>query len=142
MSVGARRLESADPVEPALGTDGPGARNHRIQTMPELKAAIVPVTPFQQNCTILWEEPGKLGVVVDPGGDVPRLLEAIRDFEVRISNAPGSLQAAWAPERLFGSPAFQAAVRTPMEKPAFFLAREREYADWSKRARGRPDPGR
>ena len=48
--------------------------------MPELKAAIVPVTPFQQNCTILWEEPGKLGVVIDPGGDVPRLLEAIRDF--------------------------------------------------------------
>jgi glyoxylase-like metal-dependent hydrolase (beta-lactamase superfamily II) len=52
--------------------------------MPEIKAAIVPVTPFQQNCIILWEEPGKLGVVIDPGGDVPRLLEAIGDLDVRI----------------------------------------------------------
>ena len=45
--------------------------------MPELKAAIVPVTPFQQNCTILWEEPSKRAVVIDPGGEVPRILEAI-----------------------------------------------------------------
>jgi hydroxyacylglutathione hydrolase len=46
--------------------------------MPELKAAVVPVTPFQQNCTILWEEPGKRSLVIDPGGEVPRILEAIR----------------------------------------------------------------
>ena len=52
--------------------------------MPELKAAIVPVTPFQQNCTILWQEPGKRGVVIDPGGEVPRILEAIGKLEVRI----------------------------------------------------------
>jgi glyoxylase-like metal-dependent hydrolase (beta-lactamase superfamily II) len=52
--------------------------------MPELKAAIVPVTPFQQNCTILWQEPGKRGVVIDPGGEVPRILEAVAKLEVRI----------------------------------------------------------
>ena len=52
--------------------------------MPELKAAIVPVTPFQQNCTILWQEPGKRGVVIDPGGEVPRILEAIAKLEVRV----------------------------------------------------------
>ena len=52
--------------------------------MPELKAAIVPVTPFQQNCTILWQEPSKRGVVIDPGGEVPRILEAIGKLEVRI----------------------------------------------------------
>jgi hydroxyacylglutathione hydrolase len=33
-----------------------------------LKAAIVPVTPFQQNCTLLFDEQTKSGVVVDPGG--------------------------------------------------------------------------
>jgi glyoxylase-like metal-dependent hydrolase (beta-lactamase superfamily II) len=49
-----------------------------------LKAAIVPVTPFQQNCTILWQEPGKRGVVIDPGGEVPRILEAVAKLEVRI----------------------------------------------------------
>jgi len=42
-----------------------------------LKAAIVPVTPFQQNCTLLWEEETKRGGVVDPGGDVPSLEQAI-----------------------------------------------------------------
>jgi len=38
-----------------------------------LKAAIVPVTPFQQNCTLLWDEESKQGVVVDPGGDLDRI---------------------------------------------------------------------
>jgi hydroxyacylglutathione hydrolase len=47
--------------------------------MPELKAAIVTVTPFQQNCTLLWEEPDKRALVIDPGGEVPRILEAIRE---------------------------------------------------------------
>jgi hydroxyacylglutathione hydrolase len=42
-----------------------------------LRGAIVPVTPFQQNCAILWDEASKAGMVVDPGGDVPRILEAI-----------------------------------------------------------------
>lgn len=42
-----------------------------------LKAAIVPVTPFQQNCTLLWDDATKLGVVVDPGGDIDRIKQAI-----------------------------------------------------------------
>lgn len=42
-----------------------------------LQAGIIPVTPFQQNCTILFDPETKEGVVVDPGGDVPAILEAI-----------------------------------------------------------------
>jgi hydroxyacylglutathione hydrolase len=42
-----------------------------------LKAAIVPVTPFQQNCTLLWDEETKKGAVVDPGGDLERIEAAI-----------------------------------------------------------------
>ncbi|HEU0159237.1 MAG TPA: MBL fold metallo-hydrolase [Hyphomicrobiaceae bacterium] len=38
-----------------------------------LKAAIVPVTPFQQNCTLLWDEESNRGVVIDPGGDLDRI---------------------------------------------------------------------
>ncbi|MFZ2137916.1 MAG: MBL fold metallo-hydrolase, partial [Xanthobacteraceae bacterium] len=30
------------------------------------KAIIVPVTPFQQNCTVLWCETSKRAVVIDP----------------------------------------------------------------------------
>jgi hydroxyacylglutathione hydrolase len=51
--------------------------------MPELKAAIVTVTPFQQNCTLLWNEPDKHALVIDPGGEVPRILEAIRKHGIR-----------------------------------------------------------
>jgi hydroxyacylglutathione hydrolase len=61
-----------------------GASAARIENMPELKAAIVPVTPFQQNCTILWQEPDRRAAVIDPGGDVPRILQAIAKLEVRV----------------------------------------------------------
>ena len=47
--------------------------------MGQLRAGIIPVTPFQQNCTILFDETEKRGVVVDPGGDVDRILSAISD---------------------------------------------------------------
>lgn len=40
-----------------------------------LSVEIVPVTPFQQNCAILCD--GTKAVVVDPGGDVERILAAI-----------------------------------------------------------------
>jgi glyoxylase-like metal-dependent hydrolase (beta-lactamase superfamily II) len=42
-----------------------------------LKAAIVPVTPFQQNCTLIWDEESKKGAVIDPGGDLDRIEAAI-----------------------------------------------------------------
>lgn len=45
--------------------------------MGEMRAGIVPVTPFQQNCTILFDEATKRGVVVDPGGDVETLQKVI-----------------------------------------------------------------
>lgn len=45
-------------------------------TLP-LRAAIVPVTPFEQNCTIVWCTRTMDGAVIDPGGDVERILEAI-----------------------------------------------------------------
>jgi glyoxylase-like metal-dependent hydrolase (beta-lactamase superfamily II) len=48
-----------------------------------LKAAIVPVTPFQQNCTILFDEASKRAAVIDPGGDVGRILDAIDQLGVR-----------------------------------------------------------
>jgi glyoxylase-like metal-dependent hydrolase (beta-lactamase superfamily II) len=38
-----------------------------------LRAAIIPVTPLQQNCTLLWCTATMRGAFVDPGGDLPRL---------------------------------------------------------------------
>jgi hydroxyacylglutathione hydrolase len=51
---------------------------------PGLQAAIIPVTPFEQNCTILWDEATMVGAVVDPGGDVERIMDAIAEVGVKI----------------------------------------------------------
>ena len=52
--------------------------------MPDLKGAIVQVTPFQQNCAILFEEPSRRAVVIDPGGEVERIMQTIAELDVRI----------------------------------------------------------
>jgi hydroxyacylglutathione hydrolase len=52
--------------------------------MSKLQAMIVPVTPFQQNCAILWEEETKRGAVSDPGGDVDQILKAVEKSGVTI----------------------------------------------------------
>lgn len=40
-------------------------------------AAIMPVTPFQQNCTLVWCEATRQAAIIDPGGEVPLLLAEI-----------------------------------------------------------------
>jgi glyoxylase-like metal-dependent hydrolase (beta-lactamase superfamily II) len=37
----------------------------------------IPVTAFEQNCSIIWCDETQQCTVVDPGGDVPRLIQAI-----------------------------------------------------------------
>ena len=38
---------------------------------------IIPVTPFQQNCTLIWCPETRMAALVDPGGEVDRLLAAV-----------------------------------------------------------------
>ena len=45
--------------------------------MGRLSGTIVPVTAFQQNCTLLYDDETREGVVVDPGGDVDRIMAAV-----------------------------------------------------------------
>jgi hydroxyacylglutathione hydrolase len=52
--------------------------------MPSFKGTIIPVTPFQQNCTLLWDEATKRAVVIDPGGDVPQIERAIAQTGVTV----------------------------------------------------------
>ena len=52
--------------------------------MPDVRAAIIPVTPFQQNCTLLWCEKTKKAAVIDPGGDLDRIREAIAQSGVSV----------------------------------------------------------
>ena len=51
-----------------------------------LKAAVIPVTPFQQNCSLLWDEDTRKGVVVDPGGDVDRVLAALAETGAEVES--------------------------------------------------------
>ena len=49
------------------------------QATPPLRATIIPVTPLQQNCTLLWCTATMRGALVDPGGDIDRLKAAAAD---------------------------------------------------------------
>mgnify|MGYP001238879593 CR=1 FL=1 len=72
-----------------------------------MRYRIVPVTPFQQNCTLLWCERTAQAAVVDPGGEVERILAAIREVgvtPVKILLTHGHIDhvggAAWLAEHL------------------------------------------
>src|SRR3546814_2760247 len=56
-----------------------------LMTTPPLKAAIIPVTPLQQNCTLLWCTSTSKGAFVDPGGDLGRLKAAASQHGVERS---------------------------------------------------------
>lgn len=49
-----------------------------------LRAAIVPVTPLQQNCSLLWCTRTMRGVLVDPGGDLELLGRAIEQAGITV----------------------------------------------------------
>lgn len=53
-----------------------------------LQAGIIPVTHFQQNCTILFDTDTKEGIIVDPGGDVDVILQTVRENGI-------TLKAIW-----------------------------------------------
>jgi hydroxyacylglutathione hydrolase len=44
----------------------------------------VPVTPFQQNCSLVWDTDTKQAAVIDPGGDLPRLLAEVKAFGLKL----------------------------------------------------------
>jgi glyoxylase-like metal-dependent hydrolase (beta-lactamase superfamily II) len=77
-------------------------------------AIIVPVTLFEQNCTIIWDEPSKKAVVIDPGGDVPKILDAISQTGVTV-------EKIWLThghiDHVGGAADLRDALRVPIEGP-------------------------
>ena len=45
--------------------------------MADFSIQVVPVTPFQQNCSLAWSQAARRGVVIDPGGDIDTIRAAI-----------------------------------------------------------------
>lgn len=50
------------------------------QPQHRLEVRIIPVTPLQQNCSLIWDRETKEAVFVDPGGDVDQLEGALSHF--------------------------------------------------------------
>ncbi len=51
---------------------------------PKFHVTIIPVTPYQQNCSLVWSDKTKTAAVIDPGGDVELIEEAIRKAGVKV----------------------------------------------------------
>ncbi len=50
-----------------------------------MKETIIPVTGFAQNCTLIWCEETVQGAVIDPGGDIEKILAAVEQHEVMVA---------------------------------------------------------
>jgi len=90
------------------------AETQANETQAKAGAMIVPVTLFEQNCTILWSEPSKKAVVIDPGGDVPKILEAIKQAGVTV-------EKIWLThghiDHVGGAAELRDALKVPIEGP-------------------------
>lgn len=49
-----------------------------------MKYRIIPVTDLKQNCSIVWCEISKEGILIDPGADAEKLYKAIDKLKVKI----------------------------------------------------------
>ena len=84
MSFNSRLGQGASLDRPRVRGHNPGAVVRERRAVPSARLEIVVVTPFAQNCQILWDEGSRRGVVVDPGGDVPQILARIAALGVMI----------------------------------------------------------
>ena len=90
--------------------------------MQPLKVTVVPVTPFQQNCSIVACTATNRAAIVDPGGDVARIREAIDQLKVepeKILLTHGHLDHAGGAAEL--SEALSLPIEGPDERDAFLL---------------------
>ena len=63
-----------------------------------MKAVIIPVTAFQQNCSVLWCEDTNKAAVVDPGGEIERIEAAITERGVEVEKVMlthGHIDQSW-----------------------------------------------
>jgi len=49
-----------------------------------LQYRTIPVTPFSQNCSIAWCDQTMEAAIIDPGGDLPRLMDAVKMLGVQL----------------------------------------------------------
>jgi hydroxyacylglutathione hydrolase len=82
---------------------------------------VLPVTPFEQNCTLLWDPATRQAAVVDPGGDVADILEVVRGKQLQVEKV---LLTHGHIDHVGGAAALAAQLGVPVEGP------QREEAFW------------
>jgi glyoxylase-like metal-dependent hydrolase (beta-lactamase superfamily II) len=55
-----------------------------VKPTPPMKAAILPVTPLQQNCSLIWCTKTNKAALIDPGGDLDKLKAAVSQAGVEL----------------------------------------------------------
>ncbi len=49
-----------------------------------MRFSIIPVTPYQQNCSLIWCEATGRAALIDPGGDIERLLAVVARHDLKL----------------------------------------------------------
>lgn len=78
------------------------------------KIIVIPVTPFQQNCSLIWNDETHIGAVCDPGGDVKEIIEAISKAGVTVEKI---LLTHGHIDHAGGAAELKDALRVPIEGP-------------------------
>lgn len=87
-----------------------------------LRCEIIPVTAFQQNCSLVWDQTCGRGALIDAGGDLDRLLSRVRHHGVTLEKllvTHGHLDHASAVADLAQS--LNLPVEGPHEADAFWI---------------------
>jgi glyoxylase-like metal-dependent hydrolase (beta-lactamase superfamily II) len=97
-----------------------------------IQCTVLPVTPFQQNCSVIKCLETGLAALVDPGGDVERILAAVEKMQARVEKViltHGHLDhcaAADVIRRQLGVP-----IEGPQREDAFWIEKLPEWCKMS-----------
>lgn len=97
-----------------------------------IQVSIVPVTPYQQNCSVIKCLATGKAAIVDPGGDVERVLDAVRQMDATVEKViltHGHMDhcaAADVLRRQLGVP-----IEGPQKEDDFWIARLPEWCEMS-----------
>ncbi len=89
---------------------------------PRFQVCILPVTPLQQNCSIIWSTATMEAAIVDPGGDFDRIVSAVEELKVNVVAVwltHGHVDHAGAAGRIKRE--FDVPIIGPHEKDQFLL---------------------
>lgn len=111
-------------------TDMPEQDADRPEAEPPIRAGVVPVTAFQQNCSVIWCTKTKKGAVVDPGGDLDTIMGAVEKQGIELEKillTHGHLDHAGAATELKERTGLR--IEGPQKEEIFWLEQLQEQGD-------------